>query len=60
MTGTAIAMMLVAMLIAWGGLVASILHLRSRPQVDDGLLEDPDMVADDEARLRLPHPERDT
>lgn len=59
MTGTAVAMMLVAMAVVWGGLVASILFLRSRPQVDESLLEDPDMVREDTARLQEPHPTRD-
>lgn len=59
MTGTAITMMLVALIIVWGGLIASILYLRSRPEVSDELLEDPDLVADDRARASLPHPDRD-
>ena len=59
MTGTAIAMMIVAMLVVWGGLVASILFLRSRPEVPEEQLADPDRAADD-ARPRLPHPDRDT
>lgn len=59
MTGTAIAMMIVALLIVWGGLVASILFLRSRPEVSTDLVEDPDLVADDSARWSQPHPDRD-
>jgi hypothetical protein len=58
MTAPAVIMMIVAILVVWGGLVASILWLRSRPEVD--LLEDPDLIADDEARLHEPHPFRDT
>ncbi|OLT21736.1 putative methionine/alanine importer small subunit [Ornithinimicrobium sp. CNJ-824] len=56
----AIVMMLVAMVVVWGGLVASILYLRSRPEVTDGLHEDPDLVRDDERREHEPHPFRDT
>lgn len=58
MTATAIIMMLVAIIVVWGGLVASILYLRSKPEVD--LIEDPDLVADDDARFHEPHPFRDT
>lgn len=60
MNASAVIMMLVAMLIVWGGLIASILFLRSRPQVSDGEHEDPDLVLDDEERASLPHPTRDT
>lgn len=59
MTGTAVTMMIVAMVVVWGGLVASILFLRARPEVGEELLEDPDMVRDDTARLSQPHPYRD-
>ncbi|MGC5583668.1 methionine/alanine import family NSS transporter small subunit [Ornithinimicrobium sp. W1679] len=60
MTTSAIVMMLVAMAVVWGGLTASILFLRSRPEVTDGLHEDPDLVIDDERREHEPHPFRDT
>ncbi|WP_289017311.1 methionine/alanine import family NSS transporter small subunit [uncultured Ornithinimicrobium sp.] len=56
----AIVMMLVAMVVVWGGLVASILYLRNRPEVTDGLYEDPDLVSDDLRRENEPHPFRDT
>ena len=59
MTGSAVMMMIVAMVVVWGGLIASILFLRARPKVDNGLLEDPDMVREDTARLHEPHPTRD-
>lgn len=36
MTGQAIAMMIVSIVIIWGGLLASILYLRARPEVTDG------------------------
>ena len=60
MTTTAVVMMLVAMVVVWGGLIASILFLRSRPEVTDGLHEDPDMIAEDDRRAHEPHPFRDT
>ena len=60
MTTTAVVMMLVAMVVVWGGLVASILFLRSRPEVTDGLHEDPDMIAEDDLRAHEPRPFRDT
>ncbi len=59
MTGTAVLMMIVAMVVVWGGLIASILYLRARPEVDNGVLEDPDMVREDTERLSQPHPTRD-
>lgn len=40
MDPNAIAMMIVAMVLIWGGLVAAILHLRARPEVTE--LDDPD------------------
>lgn len=56
MTGTAITMMLVAMVVVWGGLLASVLYLRSRPQLEDGRYEDPDLVGTSEERThRDPH-----
>ena len=60
MTTTAITMMIVAMVVVWGGLVASILFMRARPEVQGGPYEDPDLVADDEARARLDPHIRDT
>ncbi|WP_298885350.1 methionine/alanine import family NSS transporter small subunit [uncultured Serinicoccus sp.] len=42
MTTSAVLMMIVAMLVVWGGLVASVLFLRARPEVDDTELPDPD------------------
>lgn len=60
MNTAAIVMMLVAMIVVWGGLVASIVFLRNRPEVTDGLHEDPDLVTDDARRENEPHPFRDT
>ena len=45
MTTSAVLMMVVAMLVVWGGLVASILFLRAHPEVDDARLPDPDADA---------------
>ena len=50
-------MMVVSILLVWGGLVASILFMRARPQVHS--MEDPDLVVEDDARGRLRHPDRD-
>ena len=33
MTTTSVVMMIVAMIVVWGGLIAAILYLRSRPEV---------------------------
>lgn len=59
MTGTAITMMIVSMVVLWGGLIAAILFLRSRPEVHNDILEDPDMIREDTERLSQPHPTRD-
>ncbi|WP_131104250.1 methionine/alanine import family NSS transporter small subunit [Ornithinimicrobium sufpigmenti] len=48
MSTPAVIMMVVSMVLVWGGLVASILFMRARPQV---ATEDPDLVpADDVSR----------
>ncbi|MEE3850985.1 methionine/alanine import family NSS transporter small subunit [Gordonia sp. LSe1-13] len=60
MSAGAIVMMIIAMVIVWGGLVASIVYLRMRPEKTDSPFEDPDLVADDTARSQMPHPTRDT
>lgn len=59
MTTTSVVMMIVAMVVVWGGLIAAILYLRSRPEVVGGPHEDPDLVRDDEERFDQPHPFRD-
>ena len=56
----AIFMMIVALVLVWGGLIAAILFLRSRPEVVGGPHEDPDLVRDDDERSHRPHPTRDT
>lgn len=43
MNTSAVVMMVVAMLLVWGGLIAAILFLRARPEVHG--LEDPDLGA---------------
>lgn len=60
MGASAVVMMIVAMVVVWGGLIASILFLRSRPKVVGGPYEDPDMVHEDDVRSHEPHPTRDT
>ena len=52
-------MLIVSITIVWGGLVASIVFLRRRPEVED-LAEDPDLVREDADRAARPHPSRDT
>lgn len=42
MTTQAVLMMIVAILVVWGGLVASILFLRAHPEVDDTEPADPE------------------
>lgn len=51
MTGPAITMLVVSILLVWGGLVASIAHLRARPEVVAGPAAiDPDEYAQDDNR----------
>lgn len=57
MSTPAIVMMVVSILLVWGGLIASILFMRAHPQVE--AVEDPDLAPEDEARIRLPRPSRD-
>lgn len=44
MTTPAVLMMIVAMVVVWGGLLASVLFLRSRPGVEEDTLPDPDRL----------------
>ncbi|SOC51591.1 methionine/alanine import family NSS transporter small subunit [Ornithinimicrobium cerasi] len=60
MTTPAVIMMIVAIVVVWGGLAASILYLRNKPELTEGEIEDPDMVRQDTERLHEPHPFRDT
>lgn len=57
MSTPAVIMMILALTLVWGGLAASILFMRSHPQVHLG--EDPDLVLDDDGRRQAPHPTRD-
>ena len=60
MSTFAIMMLIIAVTIVWGGLVAAIVFIRRYPDVVDGPFEDPDLVHEDEVRAGLPHPTRDT
>ena len=55
MNTSAIVMMIVSILLVWGGLIASILFMRANPQVE--AMEDPDPVLQDDAGA---HPPRGT
>lgn len=57
MSTTAVVMLVVSVVMVWGGLVASILFMRAHPQVD--AVEDPDLELADDGRDRLPRPSRD-
>lgn len=60
MSTPAILMMLLAMVVVWGGLIASVLYLRARPHVTDGPEERPELLREVEERYRQPRPMRDT
>lgn len=60
MTASAIAMMVISMLIVWGGLIAAVVFLRLRPEVGEAELPDPDNDVADLERQELVHPSRDT
>ncbi|MBM7366169.1 methionine/alanine import family NSS transporter small subunit [Gordonia hydrophobica] len=60
MTATAIVLLLVAAVIVWGGLIASIVFLTTHPEVTDLADEDAVMKAEDVVRASQPHPTRDT
>lgn len=60
MSTPAVVMMILALTLVWGGLIASILFMRSKPHAYDTPFEDPDLVINDERREHLPHPMRDT
>ncbi|WP_425310409.1 methionine/alanine import family NSS transporter small subunit [Ammonicoccus fulvus] len=59
MSPIAIVMLVISIIILWGGLVASIVNLRVRPQVE-GLDESDDLTADDLAREHDAPLHRDT
>ncbi|WP_134772922.1 methionine/alanine import family NSS transporter small subunit [Ornithinimicrobium flavum] len=60
MSTSAVVMMILALTLVWGCLIASILFLRAKPLAHDTPYEDPDLVRDDETREHLPRPMRDT
>ena len=62
MSPIAIVMMVIALVIVWGGLVASIVNIRVRPEVDEALLppEPEQMIADDDLREHDAPLHRDT
>ncbi|MGB3698068.1 MAG: methionine/alanine import family NSS transporter small subunit [Gordonia sp. (in: high G+C Gram-positive bacteria)] len=60
MTATAIVLLVVAAIVVWGGLLASIVFLSTHPEVTDLPDEDAAMLADDVSRAAEPHPTRDT
>lgn len=60
MTATAVVLLLVAAVVVWGGLIASIVFLTTHPEVADLPDEGAVLTADDIARAAQPHPTRDT
>ena len=60
MSVSAILLLLVAAIVVWGGLIASIIFLSTHPEVADLPDELDAMLADDVARAAEPHPTRDT
>ncbi|ALG85594.1 MetS family NSS transporter small subunit [Gordonia phthalatica] len=60
MTASAVALLLVAAFVVWGGLIASITFLTTHPEVTDLPDEGPVMAAEDIVRASQPHPTRDT
>lgn len=62
MSPIAIIMMVIALVVVWGGLVAAIVNIRTRPEVDEAFLpEEPaDLVADDDVREHDAPLHRDT
>lgn len=62
MTGPAIALLIVALILVWGGLIASVLFIRARPEVDPATLPPLPPESDDADAVRAdqPHPKRDT
>lgn len=47
MTGTAIMLMVIALTLVWGGLVASSIFLQRHPQATGGWADDPEIDQDD-------------
>lgn len=61
MSTSAIVMMVIALVVVWGGLVAAIIQIRLRPEVSDAdLHESAAMLAEDAERARNAPIQRDT
>lgn len=62
MSPIAIVMLVVSLVVVWGGLVAAIINIRTRPAVDEASLppESAELLADDEAREHDAPLHRDT
>lgn len=54
MSTVAIVMLVVSLMVVWGGLVAAIINIRARPAVDEATLppEPEELLADDDDRER--------
>lgn len=61
MSVSAIVMMVIALVLVWGGLIAAIIQIRMRPEVsDEQFQETADMFADDLEREQQAPIRRDT
>lgn len=60
MTGGAIVFLIIAAVVVWGGLLASIIFLLRNPEVTDLPDEPAALIVDDATRTAEPHPSRDT
>ncbi|MGJ3509776.1 methionine/alanine import family NSS transporter small subunit [Enemella sp. A6] len=61
MSISAIVMMVISLVVVWGGLLAAVVHLRRHPGIsDDDLHLSDDMQAEDERRARRAPLQRDT
>jgi hypothetical protein len=61
MSIAAIVMMVIALVLVWGGLVAAVIQIRMRPEVSDTELPEPeDLFAEDIAREEQAPLHRDT
>lgn len=60
MNTSAIFLMVISMILVWGGLIAAVLFLRARPEVTDLADIDDETIVIDDTRDDWPHPTRDT
>ena len=60
MTGSAIALLVVALVLVWGGLIVAIIFINRYPEVTDLPEADDAVIAADTQRAEQPHPTRDT